>query len=217
MNFASIERACQAEGLSVFAAFHPDPNDKAPEGSQTLLMLGPKEPGFWALIKASPEFDSADPVDHWSKRVINDLAKRLNAEALFPFGGPPYQPFISWSLRSGRVWQSPVSLMIGDEAGLFLSFRGALAFKDKLVLPENPAASPCDTCERKPCFTACPTAALTEAGYDVPACHAFLDLDQGKPCYSGGCLVRRSCPVSKSYGRLTEQSAHHMRHFHKKG
>ncbi len=215
MNLAKIEQTCNAVGLSVFGAFHPTPADNAPEGCKTLFLLGPHEPGFWQNITSSPEYGDADPVDRWSERVIGDLAQDLGAAALFPFGGPPYQPFVSWALRTGRVWQSPVSLMVHDVAGLFLSFRGALAFEVEITLPDHPGASPCDTCDAKPCLMACPAGALTPERYDVVACHAWLDMPQGQECLSGGCLVRRACPASQTYGRLAEQSAHHMRSFHK--
>jgi epoxyqueuosine reductase len=97
--------------------------------------------------------------------------------------------------------------------GLMVSFRGALALKERVELPP-PLQRPCDTCH-KPCVTACPAGALTDAGYDVPACHAFLDTCAGADCMNGGCLVRRACPVSQSYARMKDQSAYHMRQFHR--
>ena len=211
MSYRQIRNACAEVGLDIFASLHP----ATPNGFSTLLLLGPAEPGFWARITESPEFSEPDPVDRWSQRVIGKLASEFGATALFPFGGPPYQPFISWALESGHVWQSPVSLMIHPSAGLFVSFRGALAFEERLTLPEPPPASPCESCADKPCLAACPAEALTSEGYDVPACHAWLDTNAGKSCMQAGCLVRRSCPASQTYGRLQQQSAHHMQHFHK--
>ncbi|MGL4236098.1 ferredoxin [Tabrizicola sp.] len=185
-----------------------------PKGTRTLLLLGPREPGFWAHLTSQPEWDGQpDPVDRWSRRVIGRLACDLGAKALFPFGGPPYHPFYQWALRTGRVWESPVRLLVHARQGLMVSFRGALALKEVLDLP--PAAPrPCDTCPA-PCLTACPAEALTAAGYDVPRCHAFLDRPEGQDCMAGGCLVRRACPVSQSYARLLEQSAYHMGQFHR--
>ena len=37
----------------------------------------------------------------------------------------------------------------------------------------------------------------------------------GVECLTGGCLVRRACPLSQSYARLPEQSAYHMGQFHR--
>jgi len=96
---------------------------------------------------------------------------------------------------------------------LMVSFRGALALKQAVDLPVPPP-SPCHTCAEKPCLTACPPRALTGAGYEVPACHAYLDTVAGQECLSQGCAVRRACPVSQRYDRMPEQSAWHMARFH---
>ena len=91
----AIAERLAAHRLAVMGGFHPGLDDGAPQGTQTLLMLGPAEPGFWAHLTAQPEWlDGApDPVDRWSRRVIGRLACDLGAKAVFPFGGPPYAPF----------------------------------------------------------------------------------------------------------------------------
>ena len=190
----------------------PAADDGLPDWVQSLLLLGPLEPGFWAHLQAQPEWDRDDPVDRWSRRVIGQIACDLGGKAYFPFGGPPYRPFYSWALRTGRVWESPVKLLVHATQGLMVSFRGALALRERVELPNS--ANPCDTCA-KPCLDACPAGALGGQGYDVPACHAFLDQPDGKICMSGGCLVRRACPLSQAYARLPEQSAYHMSRFHR--
>ncbi len=188
--------------------------DGLPAGTRTLLLIGPAEPGFWPHLTAQPEWDGQpDPVDRWSRRVIGRLACDLGAKALFPFGGPPYHPFYAWALRSGQVWDSPVRLLVHARQGLMVSFRGALALKEAIDLPPL-ANRPCETCPA-PCLTACPAGALTGTGYDLPACHGFLDQPEGQDCMTAGCQVRRACPLSQSYARLPEQSAYHMRRFHK--
>ncbi len=216
MKLSELEGRVRAECLEVFGGFHPGPEDLAPEGTGTLILLGPREPGFWAHVQAAPEFadGQADPLDRWSARAIGALAAELNAEALFPFGGPPYRPFISWALRSGRAWQSPAGLLVHDQAGLMVSYRGAFAFRERLDLPPAPE-KPCETCADKPCLTACPVGALSaETGYNLAACHGFLDTADGQDCMARGCKARRACPVSQGYARLEEQSAFHMRSFH---
>ena len=215
MTLAAIQSAAKAHALDIFGAFHTANDDHAPEGTKTLILLGPLEPGFWAHFTAQPEYRDGqpDPIDRWSTRVINQLAHDLTATALFPFGGPPYQPFISWAMRSGRCWQSPAGPLVHDTAGMMVSYRGALAFKEKLDLPDTPP-NPCDTCTDKPCLTTCPVNALGPAGYDTDACHAYLDTPSGLDCMANGCAARRACPVSQTYGRLAEQSAFHMRSFH---
>lgn len=210
-----IAQRAGAERLAVLGVLHLAPDDGLAERLQSLVLLGPAEPGFWAHLTASPEWQDGapDPVDRWSRRVIGRLACDLGAKAIFPFGGPPHHPFYRWALRSGRAFASPVTLLVHDRAGLFVSYRGAIALEQRLDLPP-PAPNPCDDCEDKPCLAACPAQALTAQGYDVPACHAYLDRVEPSACLSGGCLVRRACPVSQAYGRVQEQSAYHMRLFH---
>lgn len=185
------------------------------EGEETLVMLSPDEPGFWAHVTAQPEFADglADPLDRWSKRVIGALAGVYGGRAIFPSDGPPYAPFYDWARRSRQAFPSPIRLLVHTRMGLWTSYRGVLALPGHLPLPA-PAKSPCGTCSA-PCTTACPAGALSTEGYDVPACHTFLDSAEGENCLSFGCLARRSCPLAESYGRLATQSAWHMRHFHK--
>lgn len=214
-SYAALLDLARARHLDVVGAFHPTPGDDAPQGTKTLLLLGPSEPGFWAHITQSNEYNDgrADPIDRWSRRTIGELACGLGGKAVFPFGGPPHRPFYRWALRSGRAWPSPVQLLVHDAAGLFVSYRGAIALTGHIELPATPAC-PCDSCADKPCQTACPAAAFDNAGYDLDACHAHLDRVEGSDCMLSGCAARRACPASKDYARLPEHSAYHMRLFH---
>jgi epoxyqueuosine reductase len=210
---SEIATRLAAHQLEILGGFHTDADAALPVGTTTLLLIGPKEPGFWQHLTAQPEWDGApDPVDRWSRRVIGQLACDIGAKALFPFGGPPYHPFYQWALRTGRVWDSPVRLLVHADQGLMVSFRGALALKEHITVP--PAATkPCADCAA-PCLAACPAGALGETGYDVPACRAYLSAGD-RDCMKAGCLVRRACPVTQAYARMPEQSAYHMRQFHK--
>nr|WP_241865395.1 ferredoxin [Paracoccus salsus] len=185
----------------------------APLDGRTLALIAPDEPRFWGVFTAAPEFadHAPDPLDRWSRRVIGGWAAGLGAEAVFPSDGPPYAPFTDWALATGRCRSSPVAMLVHERMGLFISFRGAI------ILPEEATRTtsfpdPCAHCDR-PCLTACPASAFAE-GYDVNACHAWLDGKDGLDCMNSGCRVRRACPISKGCGRLPEQSAWHMRQFH---
>ena len=208
-----VQAALDPHYLEVLGGFAVEEGEAGfPAGTRTLLMIGPKEPGFWLHLQAQPEWNGPDPLDRWSRRVIGRVACDLGAKALFPFGGPPYQPFYSWALRTGRVWDSPVKLLVHATQGLMVSFRGALALPQTIPLPP-PAIQPCAACA-KPCLTACPAGALTGAGYDVPLCHAHLSQPAGTDCMTRGCLVRSTCPAGAGYARMPSQSAYHMRQFH---
>ena len=211
-QIADLAQPCS---LAVMGAFHKQ-SAPLPEGIETLVMLGPREPGFWACFTQSAEYRDThpDPMDRWSRRIIDGLAKDLGAQAYYPFGTSPPHPFYTWAKATGRAWSSPVQFLVHDVAGLWLSYRGALGFATPLDLPSAPANSPCRQCAQ-PCATACPVGALSRSGYDVPSCHAYLDQPGGQSCMTGGCAVRAACPVSRDYGRSPDQSAFHMRQFHR--
>lgn len=214
MRLKQIRGTVLDHGLDVYGAFHPDADDMSRAG--TLILLGPTA-NFWDVFTASEIYrdDLSDPIDRWSTQVITGIADDLGAKPIFPFGGPPYAPFLDWAKASGRAWNSPVGMLVHDLTGLMVSYRGALAFKERLNLPVQAHEKPCDICDTKPCLTACPVDALAPSGYDVPKCHAHMGSDAGSDCLSGGCLVRRSCPASVGANRTTEQSALHMRAFRK--
>jgi len=203
----ALDEALGSERLFISGALY--------DGAETILLLSPAEPGFWAHLKASPEWADGrpDPIDRWSERVIGALAKRYCGRALFPFDGPPHHPFYLWALTSGRFFAAPIRLLVHPEMGLSASLRGAIALPGHLPLPAA-APNPCTACPA-PCTTACPVGAMGRAGYDVPACHDFLNTAEAESCLSEGCHARRACPAGASYGRLAEQSAWHMRHFHR--
>lgn len=209
-----IGAIARASHLEVLGGFHPDASDGLPEGIATLILLGPREPGFWSAVTAEREFrdDAPDPLDRWSLRTIGALAEEIGALPYFPFGAPA-RPFVSWALRSGHAWVSEVGLLVHDHAGLLVSYRGALGLRHRIDLPP-PGARPCDTCAGKPCLAACPVGALRSDGYDVAACRDYLHQPEGtRTCMAHGCTVRLSCPVSRGYPRDPAQSAHHMRYF----
>ena len=192
----------------------------APHGLFVMGVDGPRallgaRADWWATFSQTPEAQDGapDPIDRWSKRVIDGLAVSFGADASYPSDGPPYAPFIAWALATGRFWQSPTGMMIHDTAGLMISIRGALIFPDPFA-PTPAAPSPCDSCEERPCVDACPVGALSDRhAYDVPTCKAYLASDAGHDCMNKGCVVRRICPVSQQFDRPAAQSAFHMRAF----
>lgn len=180
------------------------------DGDSTITLIGPDEPRFWDVFTASPEFrnNAADPLDRWSRRVIAEVAAQMGADPIFPFGGPPYAPFYSWAIATGRFWPSPIGCLVHEEAGLLASFRGALRWNVTAAVGRGP--QPCLTCAA-PCKTTCPVGAFAN-GYDVAACKAHVLSAEGRACREGGCLARRACPVG-AMRRLPAQSAFHMEAF----
>lgn len=205
--------ALARHGLRPVGAFHPGPEDGAPEGAGTLVLIGADGGAMWRAFSAAPEAaDGApDPLDRWSRRVIGAVAAGIGARAVFPFDGPPWPPFVRWAARGEGSRPSPVAMPVSPTRGLWASYRGALALAERLELPAAPAGAPCPACPA-PCLAACPVDAFAGGRYDVAACTAHVASRAGTACRSG-CLVRRSCPAGTGAEPPAAQRRFHMTAF----
>ena len=218
--FSAVVRA----GLAPRGAFllADDERAGALADVRTIVLVGVTGRSGWDDFAASGEAgDGAEhPLDRWSKRVIDGLARDLGAAALYPFGGPPYFPFQQWARRAEPVHGSPLGLLIHPTYGLWHSYRGALAFGQALDVPAIEATpSPCDTCRGRPCLSACPVGAFVVGGYDVPACVGHLKSAAAATAWSAAAAPaarvrsgwdmrrdpsRRRSPCRRSEGRTTQ-------------
>lgn len=206
-HWDKLNAALAPHGLLLMGAMHQDGHTRALIGADA---------NWWPVFQGSREYQDGhpDPIDRWSKRIIQGLAPSVGATTVFPSDGPPCAPFIAWALETGRFWTSPVGMMVHHTTGMMVSIRGALVWGELIPLPNTPGSSTCTGCA-KPCETACPVGALSaETAYNVGACHTYLDSPDGQTCMTHGCAARRACPVSQSFGRPAEQSAFHMKAFH---
>lgn len=211
--YADIETAVAETGLMVRGGFTPTPDDQVPGNAATLILIGNAGPSLWqAFSKTSST--SLNPLDDWTKNICSELAIAFEAEALFPFDGPPYLPFQRWAQRCEPVHPSPIGPLIHPTYGLWHAYRAALVFKDTIPLPETETQpNPCETCADKPCLSSCPVNALKPNGYDVPACIDFVASNDGADCLEKGCFARRACPVGQDYIYEPTQAAFHMKAF----
>jgi hypothetical protein len=217
-ELAHIEREIAGSGLVARGAFALSEADRTAglEDVRAIVMVGTVGAQGWRAFIEAPEYRDgrADPLDRWSRRVIDALARTCGARALYPFGGPPYWPFQRWAMRAEPLHSSPLGLLIHPEYGLWHSYRGALAFAEAFPLPTVSArASPCDSCVGRPCLGACPVGAFTSRGYDVEVCAAHLRGGSGGACLEGGCLARRACPIGPDRRQGHAQAQFHMQAF----
>jgi hypothetical protein len=200
-------------GLIPRGGFHPEAEDEVPGNVATLILVGNAGPDMWDEFTQMP-FDLPNALDHWSKCAIDAVASNVGAEALYPFGGPPFLPFQRWAQKAEPVHTSPLGILIHPEYGLWHAYRGALAFTESIELPpRDERPKPCETCVDKPCLSTCPVGAFSEDGYDVPVCAGHLKMDAGSDCVSFGCRARRHCPVGRDYTYAPQQAGFHMRAF----
>ncbi len=216
-----IAQRAGAVGMALRGAFHPATDDGVPplSGSvpaATLVLLGFVGRGQWPVFAASPEASDGrkNPLDRWSRRVIDGLGAELGASALYPFGGPPWLPFQRWAMKAEPVHRSALGMLIHPDWGLWHNYRGALAFAGRLALPErDQRPSPCEGCAAKPCLATCPVGAFTLERYDVDACVDHLKGAAGHDCMERGCRAREACPVGTGQRFGPEQAGFHMRAF----
>jgi hypothetical protein len=217
----TIEAVCDAiaeAGLVPRGAMRLEKSERDGELAdlRTLVLAGMAGRDGWDAFAQSPEAaDGLDhPLDRWSRRVIDTLARELGAKPFFPFGGPPFWPFQQWARRAEPVHASPIGLLIHPRYGLWHSYRGALGFREALAVPEPAAVpSPCESCSGRWCLKACPVVAFSGAGYDVAACIGHLQSAAGADCMGFGCRARRACPVGADHARGAEQASFTMRAF----
>jgi ferredoxin len=215
-TYKEMGRRLSLHGLLLRGGFHPDAGELALESGKpvaTLLLVGHVGSGIWPAFQAArPE--GPDPLDHWSREILDEVGTAFGARPAMPSDGPPYWPFQQWAMRAEPVFPSPLGILIHPVYGLWHGYRGALLFEEKLELPAVPgASSPCDTCRDRPCLSACPVGAFDGEGYDVAACRAHLRSAAGEDCLGGSCLARRACPVGSEYVYGEAHARFHMAAF----
>ena len=208
-------------GLRIAGAFELDADEAAtlPGQPRMLVLLGSTAGLFWSHFERwqahSRGEPSDNPLDSFTRALVAPLATALGAEVVYPSDGPPFWPFQRWAARAEPVFVSPLKILIHPELGLWHAYRAALLFDAPFELPDVNAAadtqSPCVTCVRQPCLSACPVSAYDAAGYDVDRCAAHVVANND--CASKGCHARRACPVGTQHEYDRGQQQFHLRAF----
>ncbi len=208
---SDLAAALAPHGLILRGGFHPELGEAGLEGVGTVILVGNAGSAMWEAF--APSIDGApNPLDRWTKLVIDPIAKEFGARAIYPFG-PEAPPFQRWARRAETLHTSPLGILIHPEYGLWHAWRAALLFPLRLELPlRSDAPSPCDSCAEKPCLSACPVGAFSGAAYDVPACAAYIAKPEAG-CPTVGCHARNACPVGRKWRYVETQTRFHMAAF----
>jgi len=220
-SFEALRTAAEAVGLAIRGGFYPEPKDSVPafpDGGVTLTVVlfgfagGRQWPAFAA--SAEPADGRPNPLDRWSRRLIDAIGSCYGAIGLYPSDGPPWPPFQQWARRAEPVHVSPLGMLIHPDYGLWHSYRGALGFRSRVELPiPDRRESPCSSCAGKPCLRTCPVGAFTPNHFDTFACTDHVASKDGADCLRMSCRARRSCPVGAAYRYGSAQSEFHMAAF----
>jgi epoxyqueuosine reductase QueG len=179
---------------------------------QFVILIGNTGLEMFRRFATSRDEQSAS-MDEWTKATVDPLAQNLGARAVYPFD-IPHQPFLTWARQAGAGHVSPLGLNIHSQYGLWHAYRAALLFPVAFDLPRNSAgAHPCESCNDKPCLSACPVNAFDGESYDVSSCGQHILSDQGQPCMTGGCKARLACPIGQHFQYHPRQMQFHMRAF----
>ncbi len=212
-------------GLKILGVLEVDEEERLPalpdgETARQLLLIGNAGPEMWPVFSVSAEYaDGTDnPLDRWSQRVAEQLSGEFAVTPLFPFGGPPHWPFVSWAKRARACHSSPLGMALHPRYGLWHAYRFALLTDALPELAEhlsetvNDSAADCVDCSQ-PCLSACPVDAFTGQQYLYKTCAEFLASEPNHHCNHFGCAARRACPVGEEYLYPAAQAAFHTEVF----
>jgi ferredoxin len=203
-----VEARLVEHGLIVRGGFNFAAEEAAP--ARAVLLVGHGGAEYWTHFQAwRAQSDAvADPLDVWSRHVIDEAANEVGARAVYP-NDRPYMPFQQWAMRAEGLKSSPLGILMHPQFGLWHAYRGALLFDRALALGEElEPRHLCDDCREKPCLTTCPVGAFGADGYDVGACREHVRGD-GMMCRGQGCIARNACPHD-AYRYPAEVQAFHM-------
>jgi len=218
-----LTAAAAGSGLLLRGCFAVDAGDEVPDvdgaPAVQLMLFGNAGSAMWTVFNLSDEYRDGrpDPLNRWSARIGEALAKRAGARALFPFGAPQ-RPFLQWGKRAEALQNSQLGMLIHPKFGLWHAYRFALAFAaggladgERLDAPVTVVDTDiCARCTAKPCLNACPVNAFSADGYDVPACIAHIESNPGGRCMTRGCQARMACPQGAAYRYRPAHAGFHM-------
>ncbi len=220
-TYARLDVEVRRFGLMCRGGFSPQPSMDLPVlesglRPRALVLIGNAGPALFDCFLPEQVGEGVQqPLDHWTRTVVDDIAGTFSALALYPFQGPPYWPFLTWARRCEPVSASPIGPLLHREYGFWHAYRAALLFADELDLPQGWSnwAHACTVCTHQACLSSCPVAAFDSSGYDVPGCARHLSCEVGRDCLELGCRARRACPVGQAYRYSPAQAKFHMAAF----
>lgn len=194
-----------------------------PPDTAAILLIGNGGGAFWPVFerwRQTQPADLANPLDTWSREIIDTVAKDVGAQTVYP-SDKPHLPFQQWAMRAERLKPSPLGILMHPEFGVWHAYRGALllpagALADEVHALNQAARDPihlCDLCVGKPCMKACPVNAHSGTGFAYQDCLDHVRGPDGEPCRTGGCLDRNACPYGIEYRYPPEMQAFIMRAF----
>jgi hypothetical protein len=187
-------------------------------GSTSAIVLGNGGRAFWEAFRRERwTTDGVDPLDAFTRRVVEEIALPIAARSgapvrvVYPFdgAGEPVS-FMRLAACAGLGQRSLLGLLVHPVYGPWIALRAALLVPGPVTAP-RPADGfdPCPSCTERPCIGACPAAAVSPEGWDVPRCGAYR-ARADDPC-AAGCHARLRCVLGRPHQLPHEALAFHQR------
>jgi len=220
----NLNELVAANGMQLRGGFYPEAADAVPDledgvPCRSLVLVGQAGSHIWPAFSGSSEFADGkpNPLDRWSERIGRSIARETAGLALFPFGGPPFHPFIRWAERAEGLRSSRLGMLLHEQFGLWHAYRFAIAFAEPIdgLTASQTSNHACDTCADQPCLSTCPVNAFDGNNYNVMTCYQYLKNHPDASCHTSGCQARGACPQGADYRYTDEHAAFHMQQFYR--
>ena len=173
-----------------------------------LILLGHGGKALWECVKAAGMVGN-DPIDDYSVQAVQRcFADHLPANR-YRIVFPGQQPVALQQLGKLAGWHHAAPFMVGIDAewGSWYAYRAVVLadtrFCPFLAVDRN---RPCDSCQTRPCISACPAGAINDDSFALEKCLAYRAAD-GALCQHT-CLARVACPVGTQHRYDDEQMRH---------
>ena len=195
------------EDLIVRGGFNFEPEEDAP--AKAVILVGHGGAGYWPHFAGWQRHNPhiANPLDTWSRIVIDRVAVAVGAWTAYP-NDLPYLPFQQWAMRAEGLQASPLGILMHPRFGLWHAYRGALLFDREISIQAVATSNHlCGLCAEKPCLNSCPVGAFSGTDYAVERCRSHVR-KEGATCRDEGCIARNACPHDASRYPADVQAFH---------
>jgi len=178
--------------------------------SQILVFAhGGKE--MWQALQASPFKSATDPIDSFSMHVVQNYFSQALPNNCYLQLYPHSKRHIAMrqlGQLAGWHYDSAFRIGINEVFGSWFAYRVVVLSNTKLTPSKRvDSASPCDTCEDKPCISVCPAKALDKGDLNLQTCLNYRQ-ESNSRCKTQ-CISRIICPIAKEHRYSPEQINYH--------
>jgi len=177
---------------------------------QSLVMLGHVGSTLWEKVVRF-ELERTNPFDEVVIELLGAWFGEHHPEAewevLYP--GTALLPLGRLAESAGWGSPSPLGLTVHPEHGLWMAHRVVALTNMGFDWAQPPAQlHPCDTCDGRPCESACPVGAVSfTAGFDIRGCGGHRIATGSECAYQ--CLARIACPIGALNRYVDDQMRYH--------